>query len=772
MLVNYSNSKLPSILRQINFGSVTLIATNRPMGGGGVYEKSITATQQLDLVQDKIGGNCVRIGVTTTADGNADKPGYGNYDNSLKNALAACRERGIKVILKLDDRLSTHMQKTQINGEWEWEDDGRDIAWSEYELNVDDGKSGGDPNNVMGVLERCEKESFSMTSGFINRYKDYMDLSNVILELSNEPELFRSIQRENRSGTSESDFWPQKTAISMKGFKGMHDGARATLPELKISTPASQGWAPVWLYDQYLTVMPTVDFISWHWYDNMELSMNKSQWPVAAGGIPGGDFRSIFHFLALKWDKPVIISEANARPVNSNDERGAESGWLQQDKQIAFWSSFLPKAVKSGNCDAITAYNLLSDPYKLDSNGNPTMEAKYGLYYFPGIDLSLPKPEVDFQGTLTPKRSIKLLKWMCRDIVLEKFFTSVKILTVLVNEPYFVRSFFKMHDLVKSKSNTVFLPYAYKEGKIYGIKTKTGEVAEANFSRASTGTYIDVSRRIKTANINIPRYQHDAILIEKETTNYVKNNSNIGASNWTKDRIAVNLVENTLSDDGNPISQVITLDQTNTAKRFYQAGAATGISDQRISAFLILRNNNTDLVRYAYIRIGSSVTPFLHCIIDMRELKVTYQDNVTVDIKRLANNFFKVTVNGLVATSANPLIVNFQDTPNYLSFNPNFPVQNAELIVHSAQIEIGEETTSLIVNNTNNNAARAADIMRINIESPSDVFIDASKGRRFLNNIPSGELLVSNYIENEEVYGIAVFGVNTLTASEKAAMMA
>jgi len=148
--------------------------------GGGVYEKSITATQQLYLVQDKIGGNCVRIGVTTTANGNADKPGYGNYDNSLKNALAACRERGVKVILKLDDRLSINMQKTQINGEWEWEDDGKDIAWSEYELNVDDGKSGGDPNNVKGVLERCEKESFNMTSGFINRSREKVSLVYII----------------------------------------------------------------------------------------------------------------------------------------------------------------------------------------------------------------------------------------------------------------------------------------------------------------------------------------------------------------------------------------------------------------------------------------------------------------------------------------------------------------------------------------------------------------------------------------------------------------
>lgn len=409
MIANFSHTKKPSILDSIDFGSVVSVVSNRPPGGGGYsintgqrdYPKGIFPQQQFDLVKNEIGGNCVRIGTTTTIDGNADKAGYGNFDLLLKESLTICKNMGIKVILLLDHRLSSYMNTTEINGNFEWEDNTRDCQWTADQLNTDDGRSAANGGVVMGTLERCETQHYSMVQAFINRYSSYWDPANTILELGNEPELFMNIWKTGGgNGTSLDHFWPQKTQISIRGFKGMYEGAQALMPTLRVSTPANSGWCPVALYDEYLPVMPNA-IVSYHWYSNQEMNMDRGQWPSSAGGTAGNQFRNIFDWLNLKWGRQVIITECNGR--NDSDQ----AGFLNQDYQIGFFSSFLPKAVASPICERVTAYTLLSDPYRTGDEGT------FGLYWFPNIDKDNPDHNlVDFQGTLTAKKAVSYLKYM------------------------------------------------------------------------------------------------------------------------------------------------------------------------------------------------------------------------------------------------------------------------------------------------------------------------------------------------------------------------
>ncbi|MCL4642098.1 MULTISPECIES: hypothetical protein [Olivibacter] len=367
-------------MHKFAFGAVSSWTENRPTVSAN-YSNSVPLNKQLDIIQHEMGGNAVRIGVNTTNSGSADKPGYGMLQAAVEQVLAETVARNMRLIILLID------QSHQFMGD-AWRNNDIDLGLTQSELDA--------------LLPQAEMSGYNMTAGFLNLNNTLLNNGLHVLELGNEPELFRNIQKDNTSGVNQSHFWPQKVAVTKAYFKGMHDAAKALRPNLKISTPASMGWCPVWLYSQYLSVMPNVDYISWHWYDEMERNMDRGNWP-------DGLYGSIFEYLYAKWGKRIIISECNARGIgfnNAND--GPESGDLHQDKQVAFFSSFLPKAVASGHVDIITTYKLLSEPYQTNS-----IESTFGVNYFPGIDTSIPPAQQNFSN-IVPKKVMKLFKYLTR----------------------------------------------------------------------------------------------------------------------------------------------------------------------------------------------------------------------------------------------------------------------------------------------------------------------------------------------------------------------
>lgn len=378
MIANWSNKKRPSILDSFAFGAVSSWTENR-VTVSAIYANSVPLGQQLDIIEKDMGGNAVRIGVNTTNSGNANKPGYGNLQPAFEQVLQESSNRNMRVIILLID------QATQFMGET-WKSNEGDLGISESAL--------------ANLLPQAEESAYNMTSGFLNLNSSLLDNDLHVLELGNEPELFRGIQKEGLSGVNQSHYWPQKVALTKAYFKGMYDAAKSVRPGLKVSTPASQGWCPSWLYDQYLSVMPNVDYISWHWYDEMERMMDRGSWQ-------DGPYTSIFEYLYAKWGKRIIISECNARGVGfKGADDGPETGDFHQDKQVAFFSSFFPKALSSGHVDIITTYKLLSEPYQTH-----IFEATYGIKYFPGMDTSIPANQQDFSNPVS-KKVINFFKYM------------------------------------------------------------------------------------------------------------------------------------------------------------------------------------------------------------------------------------------------------------------------------------------------------------------------------------------------------------------------
>lgn len=385
MEANWSNNKKPSILGSFDFGVVSNCTENRPTAGAN-YANSVPWQTQLDMIQNEVGGNAVRIGVNTTNSGSADKTGYAMYDALLKAFLPEIVTRNMKCIVLLIDQATQFMGTT-------WENINVDLDQTDQELT--------------DQLPTIYQSAFDMAAGFATIYGPSMtNQDNFVIELGNEPELFRKILKQGLSGGDVSHYWPKKLLLYRTYYRGMYEGIRSVLPTIKCSTPASSGFAPAYMWAQLLLETPDVDYVSWHWYDEHERIMTRGDWPVGAAGESGSFYRSIFDWLWARYGKRIIITECNARGIGFGNNDGTEAGDMHQARGIAFFSPFLRKAVASEHVDIITAYKLLSEPYQ-----SQLFETSYGLFYYEGINTTLPPQDQDWSNPI-PKKDVHLLKYL------------------------------------------------------------------------------------------------------------------------------------------------------------------------------------------------------------------------------------------------------------------------------------------------------------------------------------------------------------------------
>ena len=102
----------------------------------------------------------------------------------------------------------------------------------------------------------------------------------------------------------------------------------------------------------------------------------------------------------------LIFTEFNQRGVDfgvAND--GPESGDNHQAKQIRFFEAIFPKFIKNPWVKYVLIYQWSSHPH-----GTSTTEGSYGILYFPGLAISLPKEQQNMKVLMTPKRSFYWLK--------------------------------------------------------------------------------------------------------------------------------------------------------------------------------------------------------------------------------------------------------------------------------------------------------------------------------------------------------------------------
>lgn len=366
-------------------GFTVSATTNRPTGGGNTtYTKALTQQDQMDLLKECRARWC-RTTVYPKSNGDLNNTeanggiGYGDFTNRYINWINLCIENNIKVSTCVIDSLSV------VYG------------------NIGDGSETTDIKSATEADKiNAYNAGFLLGSGFMSRYS-YLQLRPVI-ELSNEIELFRNILRKGNvgGGLYASDYFPNKVAVAVPYFKGMAEGIKSMNPDAIVTTPASAGYKPLYLYDLLISEIPIIDWVNWHWYSEMQGNVEAGNFPNTGQGVA-----NIFDFLYERWGKPLIMTEMNQRGIGFNGANdGPESGDLHQDKQVTFWTTVLPMIMERSFVKAAICYAQLSDPYRLDS----TWERSYGIYYFPGLDTNLPPGDQDLKGLLTPKKVVNFFK--------------------------------------------------------------------------------------------------------------------------------------------------------------------------------------------------------------------------------------------------------------------------------------------------------------------------------------------------------------------------
>ena len=369
--------------RELDFGFVLYCTTHRGIGGViGGYTLALTPTMQIDLLQ-KDNGTIARLQSTPTDQGDLTNPDYSttSMEGPTITVWNEMESRGVKKVVLLTDYLY------RVGGAALWVE-GQDVPADAAQL-------------ALYVTEGYN-EGYALGNGFATRYEQYWNRDNTIIELGNEPELFRSILKVGapNSGMTASDYWPNKTEIAVSYYKGMFEGVKAVDPLIKCSTPASSGYLPIYLYDRFINEsMPTVEYLSWHWYDEHENLMN------AGSFVGGSSWRSIFDYLVDRYDKDIIITECNNR-FNSIDTEDFER---YQNKGVRFFQSFLPKAISNERCKAVIVYGQMDDVH-----ADSRLERGYGAYWFPGLDTGLPPSQQDFQGLLAPKKEVAIFRTLTR----------------------------------------------------------------------------------------------------------------------------------------------------------------------------------------------------------------------------------------------------------------------------------------------------------------------------------------------------------------------
>lgn len=182
---------------------------------------------------------------------------------------------------------------------------------------------------------------------FARQYKDiftYYELGN---ELDNKCIIKGS------SGQSRAHYNIKKWKTIAAYLKGMNAGIKLEDPTAKTMINAS------WLHYAFLEMLEdhgvTFDIIACHWYSEMESTAKKKPYYID----------DITKKLSEKFNKPIWFTEINARPQDVHDME------LRQD---SFLKSFIAKAKRNPQVEAVIIYELFDEPHK-----NHYMESNYGI---------------------------------------------------------------------------------------------------------------------------------------------------------------------------------------------------------------------------------------------------------------------------------------------------------------------------------------------------------------------------------------------------------
>ncbi len=158
------------------------------------------------------------------------------------------------------------------------------------------------------------------------------------------------------------------------------------------------------------------------------------------------------------------------------------------------------------------------------------------------------------------------------------------------------------------------------------------------FTRSTTATYIDRYGVVKSAAINIPRFEKEGLLIEGTNTNKILYSEEFDNSSWTKSRCTISSTATT-APDGTTTADGIIANTDSYAKYVYQnvSSNATQISG---SCFAKKGDKDLCMLRIYIFDASFNVLTQAYCWFDLDNGAVGTENNCSGNITQLDDGWF------------------------------------------------------------------------------------------------------------------------------------
>lgn len=240
------------------------------------------------------------------------------------------------------------------------------------------------------------------------------------------------------------------------------------------------------------------------------------------------------------------------------------------------------------------------------------------------------------------------------------------------------------------------------------------------YTRASTGAYLDSDGILKTAANNIPRIEYDAdgnllgLLVEEARTNLITYST--PDSNWTPSRVTIT-ENNAVSPDGTENATRIN-ETTATGSHYISGNAANVTSGLNYTLSVYVKADTSTACQLLFSSTGFGSSQYAN--FDLSTGTVGYEAaNATATIQDAGNGWYRCAITS-TATATTSSIVGFvvfvnnnaSSSTRILPYTGNTAHQ---MYVYGAQVEAGSFPTSHI-KTTGSTASRSADVASIDVD--------------------------------------------------------